>query len=146
MTRSAARDKLLRLQSVGIFAATPDTVLLELAETVEDVHLAAGEQLFAKGDLGTSMYVIVSGRVRIHIGDQTVVELNEGEIVGELAALDPEPRSASVSAIDPTTLYRIEQATLKALMADHPEIVQAVIQELAQLLRDTTAPYGYGLE
>jgi len=65
-------------------------------------------------------------------------------IVGELAALDPEPRSASVSAIDPTTLYGIEQATLQDLMAEHPEIVQAVIRELAQRLRDTTAPYGFG--
>ncbi|CAK6701272.1 MULTISPECIES: cyclic nucleotide-binding domain-containing protein [unclassified Synechococcus] len=144
MTSAATHDKLQRLQTVGIFAATPVEVLLQLAEAVEEVHLAAGEQLFAKGDLGTSMYVIVSGQVRIHIGDQTVVELADGEIVGELAALDPEPRSASVSAIDPTTLYRIEQATLQALMVDHPEIVQAVIKELAQRLRDTTAPYGFG--
>ncbi|EAQ76247.1 MULTISPECIES: cyclic nucleotide-binding domain-containing protein [unclassified Synechococcus] len=144
MTSAATHDKLQRLQPVGIFAATPVEVLLQLAEAVEEVHLAAGEQLFAKGDLGTSMYVIVSGQVRIHIGDQTVVELADGEIVGELAALDPEPRSASVSAIDPTTLYRIEQATLQALMVDHPEIVQAVIKELAQRLRDTTAPYGFG--
>jgi CRP-like cAMP-binding protein len=143
MTSAAIQEKLLRLQTVGIFAATPDEVLLQLAEALEEVHLAAGEQLFAKGDLGTSMYVIVAGKVRIHIGEQTVVELEDGEIVGELAALDPEPRSASVSAIDPTTLYRIEQTTLQALMADHPEIVQAVIKELAQRLRDTTAPYGY---
>jgi CRP-like cAMP-binding protein len=144
MTSAATHDKLQRLQTVGIFAATPSEVLLQLAEAVEEVHLAAREQLFAKGDLGTSMYVIVSGKVRIHIGDQTVVELGDGEIVGELAALDPEPRSASVSAIDPTTLYRIEQATLQDLMAEHPEIVQAVIRELAQRLRDTTAPYGFG--
>ncbi|MCX5932412.1 MAG: cyclic nucleotide-binding domain-containing protein [Cyanobacteria bacterium] len=144
MTSAATHDKLQRLQTVGIFAATPVEVLLQLAEAVEEVHLTAGEQLFVKGDLGTSMYVIVSGKVRIHIGDQTVVELGDGEIVGELAALDPEPRSASVSAIDPTTLYRIEQATLQDLMADHPEIVQAVIKELAQRLRDTTAPYGFG--
>lgn len=143
MTSAATHTKMQRLRSVGIFEATPSEVLLQLAEAVEEVHLTAGEQLFAKGDLGTSMYVIVTGKVRIHIGDQTVVELGEGEIVGELAALDPEPRSASVSAIDPTTLYRIEQAMLQALMADHPEIVQAVIKELAQRLRDTTAPYGF---
>lgn len=143
MTSAATHNKMQRLRSVGIFAATPSEVLLQLAEAVEELQLTAGEQLFAKGDLGTSMYVIVTGKVRIHIGDQTVVELGDGEIVGELAALDPEPRSASVSAIDPTTLYRIEQAMLQDLMADHPEIVQAVIKELAQRLRDTTAPYGF---
>ncbi|WP_370593472.1 cyclic nucleotide-binding domain-containing protein [Synechococcus sp. BSF8S] len=142
MTSTATLEKIRRLRQVGIFMATPEEVLLQLAEAVEEVHLSPGEQLFAKGDLGTSMYVLVAGCVRVHIGDQTVVELTDGEIVGELAALDPEPRSASVSAVDSAMLYRIEQSTLQALMADHPEIVQAVIRELAQRLRDTTAPYG----
>jgi CRP-like cAMP-binding protein len=144
MTSAATYDKMQRLRAVSIFAATPAEVLLALADAVEEVRLEPDEQLFAKGDLGTSMYVIVAGRVRVHIGDQTVVELSDGEIVGELAALDPEPRSASVSAIDPTTLYRIEQSTLQDLMEHHPEIVQGVIKELAQRLRDTTAPYGLG--
>jgi CRP-like cAMP-binding protein len=144
MTSAATFDKMQRLRAVSIFAATPVEVLLALAEAVEEVTLEPEERLFAKGDLGTSMYVIVAGRVRVHIGDQTVVELTDGEIVGELAALDPEPRSASVSAIDRTTLYRIEQSTLQGLMAHHPEIVQGVIKELAQRLRDTTAPYGLG--
>jgi CRP-like cAMP-binding protein len=132
-----------RLRGASIFASTPDKVLAALADAVEEVQLAPNEPLFAKGDLGTSMYVIVAGLVRVHIGDQTVVELSDGEIVGELAALDPEPRSASVSAIDPTTLYRIEQTTLQCLMANHPEIVQGIIKQLAQRLRETTAPYGF---
>jgi CRP-like cAMP-binding protein len=89
------------------------------------------------------MYVIVAGLLRVHIGDQTVVELADGEIVGELAALDPEPRSASVSAIDPTTVYRIEQSTLQSLIADHPEIMQGIIKALIHRLRETTAPYGF---
>jgi CRP-like cAMP-binding protein len=89
------------------------------------------------------MYVIIEGLVRVHIGEQTIVELSEGDLVGELAALDPEPRSASVSAIDPTTLCKIEQSTLQGLMADYPEIVQGIVKELAHRLRETTAPYGF---
>jgi CRP-like cAMP-binding protein len=143
MTSEATHDKMQRLRGARIFASTPDNVLAALADAVEEVHLASNEPLFTKGDLGTSMYVIVAGLVRVHIGDQTVVELSDGEIVGELAALDPEPRSASVSAIDPTTLYRIEQTTLQCLMANHPEIVQGIIKQLAQRLRETTAPYGF---
>lgn len=95
-------------------------MLTAVADAVEEVQLAPNQQLFAKGDLGTSMYVIVKGLVRVHIGAKTIVELSEGELVGELAALDPEPRSASVSAIDPTTLYQTEQTTMQGLMADHP--------------------------
>jgi CRP-like cAMP-binding protein len=127
---------------VGIFSSTPADVLRQLADALEEVSLSSGESLFTKGDLGTSMYVVVDGLVRVHIGDQTVVELGPRQIVGELAALDPEPRSASVSAIEPTRLYRIEQEMLLDLMADQPEIVQGVIRELAHRLRDTTAPYG----
>lgn len=142
MTSEAKHDKMRRLRGSSIFATTPDTVLAALADVVEEVQLAPNQQLFAKGDLGTSMYVIVAGLVRVHIGDQTVVELADGEIVGELAALDPEPRSASVSAIDPTTLYRIEQSILQSLMAEHPEFMHGIIKELAHRLRITNAPYG----
>ncbi len=143
MTSAATHDKMQRLRRASLFASTPANVLAALADVVEEVQLAPNQQLFAKGDLGTSMYVIVAGLVQVHIGDRTVVELSEGEIVGELAALDPEPRSASVSAINPTTLYRIEQSTLHSLMADHPQIVQGIIKELAHRLRESNASYGF---
>ena len=74
---------------------------------------------------------------------RTVLEFSDGEIVGEPAALDPEPRSASVSAIDPSKLYRIDRSTSKSPMVDHPEIVQRIIKELAHRLPVTTAPYGF---
>jgi CRP-like cAMP-binding protein len=143
MTSAATHDKMQQLRRASLFASTPANVLAALADVVEEVQLAPNQQLFAKGDLGTSMYVIVAGLVQVHIGDRTVVELSEGEIVGELAALDPEPRSASVSAITPTTLYRIEQSTLHSLMADHPQIVQGIIKELAHRLRESNASYGF---
>ncbi|MCP9836170.1 cyclic nucleotide-binding domain-containing protein [Cyanobium sp. N.Huapi 1H5] len=145
MTSTAPHDKILRLRRASIFASTPDDVLAAVADAVEEVQLAPNQQLFAKGDHGTSMYVIATGLVRVHIGGQTIVELSAGEMVGELAALDPAPRSASVSAIDPSTLYQIEQSTLHSLMADHPEIVQGIVKELARRLRVTTAPYGFNI-
>ena len=141
MTDSATMEKILALKGVEIFASTPSDVLLQLANAVDEVHLTPGEELFKQGDLGTSMFVIAAGLVRVHMGEQTIVELGRREIVGELAALDPEPRSASVSAIEPTLLYRIDQETLSELMVDHPEIVQGVIHELAKRLRNTTAAY-----
>ena len=142
MTSETKHDKMRRLRESSIFATTPDNVLAALADVVEDVQLAPNQKLFAKGDPGTSIYVIVAGLVRVHIGDQTVVELTDGDIVGELAALDPEPRSASVSAIDTTTLYRIEQSILQSLMAEHPEIMHGIIKELAHRLRITNDSYG----
>ncbi|WP_216907033.1 cyclic nucleotide-binding domain-containing protein [Synechococcus sp. CCY 0621] len=69
MASTALHDKIQRLRRASIFASTPDNVLTAVADAVEEVQLAPNQQLLAKGDLGTSMYVIVSGLVRVHIGD-----------------------------------------------------------------------------
>ena len=127
------------LKAATIFAAVPIDVLASVATAVQEVELLEDEILFAQGDHGTCMYLIVSGLMRVHIGDQTVVELGAGETVGELAAVDPQPRSASVSAVDPATLYRIDQDVLDRLMTDHPVIMRAMLMLLARRLRDTTA-------
>lgn len=145
MTRTSLTiEKVLLLTSVGIFSSTPSDVLVQLAQAIDEVCLAAGDTLFSLGDIGTAMYVIVEGRMRVHIDDQTIVELGEREIVGELAALDPEPRSASVSALVPSRLFRIEQETLLDLMTDHPEIVRGVIRELARRIRLSNQRDGLG--
>ena len=143
MTRTSLTiEKVLLLTSVGIFSSTPSDVLVQLAQAIDEVCLAAGDTLFSLGDIGTAMYVIVEGRMRVHIDDQTIVELGEREIVGELAALDPEPRSASVSALVPSRLFRIEQETLLDLMTDQPEIVRGVIRELARRIRRSNQREG----
>lgn len=143
MTSSLTHIRMQQLRRASIFATTSANVLTALADRVEEVRLAADQQLFAKGDHDTALFLVISGLLRVHIGDQTVVELSDGEVVGELAALDQQPRSASVSAIEPTTLYRIERRTLQSLMADHPEIANGIIQELAHRLRETSAPHEH---
>jgi len=91
---------------------------------------------------------VVSGRVRVHRGDRTLVELGPGSAVGELAVLVPEPRVASVTALEPTLLLRVNKVVLDELLADRPELASGVIAALASRLRasaehaDTDAPPG----
>ena len=75
MINTAPHNKIQRLKRASIFASTPDNVLAAVADALQEVQLAPNQQLFAKGDFGTSMYVLVAGLVWVHIGDQTVVEL-----------------------------------------------------------------------
>ncbi|MGC5196704.1 cyclic nucleotide-binding domain-containing protein, partial [Aphanothece microscopica] len=67
MTSDPTDLKVQRLREVGIFSATPEDLLRQLADALAEVELAPGEPLFAKDDLGTCMYVVVSGLVRVHL-------------------------------------------------------------------------------
>ena len=106
---------------------------------LEDVELSSGELVFSKGEQGDSMYIIVNGKVRVFDGDKTVNYLDEREIFGELALLDSEPRSASLEAVEDTSLFRVDRNTLFELMADNVGVVSGIMQVLCRRLRRMTA-------
>lgn len=132
-------EKVAILKSIAIFAETPDSVLAAVAAITDELDVLPGETLIREGEYGDCMYIIVDGQVRVHRGEQTILTLGPGKSVGELAVLDPEPRSASVTAVVDTHLFRIERDAFDEVMADRPEIAQGVIQALCQRLRLTTA-------
>lgn len=128
-------EKLLILKTVPIFAEAPDYVLAQVIPILEEQEFEAGQRVFDKGDLGTSMYIIVNGKVRVHIEDRELTVLGERQVFGELALLDPEPRSASVTAIEPTLVFRISQSAIYDLMASHVEIVRGIMRVLCRRIR-----------
>ena len=127
------------LKSVRIFAETPPSVLAEIAPLMKELFVDTDEVILRKGELGDCLYIIIDGRVRIHDGPHPLAVLGEGEIFGELAVLDPEPRSASATAVAPGRLFRLDQGAFYALMADRIEIVRSILRVLCQRLRDLNA-------
>ncbi|MGD8584746.1 MAG: cyclic nucleotide-binding domain-containing protein [Chloroflexota bacterium] len=128
-------EKVASLRKVAIFAATPDHVLASVAQIAYEETFEPGQAIMQEGDFGDFMYVVADGRVRVHKGDQTIITLETGATVGELAVLDPEPRSASVTAVTDTLLFRIDKEPFDEVMADRPEIAQGVIQALCGRIR-----------
>ena len=108
-----------------------------MARLCSELELEDGDTLFEAGELGDSLYVIVSGGVRVVRGETRVAELGPGECVGEMAALDWEPRSASVIATASTLLVRLDRNDLQDLLADYPELVRALAAVLVERLRRT---------
>lgn len=123
------------LQSVRLFSQTPEIYLREAASLLEEVHLVEGQAIFHKGDPGESMYIIAAGKVKVHDGDFIINYLGKWDVFGEMSALDPEPRSASVTAVEPTLLYRLEKQSLYELMTRRAEVMYGVIHILCQHLR-----------
>jgi AAA family ATP:ADP antiporter len=128
-------EKVITLKTVSIFAGTPDEILAEVASLLEEVALVEGETIFEKGDAGDSMYIIVDGQVRVHDGGRTLNYLGEGDVFGEMAVLDPEPRLASVTAVQDTRLFRLDQEPFYELMDDRIEVARGIIRVLSQHLR-----------
>jgi CRP-like cAMP-binding protein len=135
-------ERVVALQRVGLFAAVPGRTLAAVARRALEVDVAAGDALIEEGALDDHLFVLVSGSLRVHRGERTLVTLGPGASVGELAALVPEPRSASVTAVEASRLLRIDKPVLDELLADGPELASGVIAALVAMVRERSGGDG----
>ncbi len=98
------------------------------------VTLKAGELLFQKGDAAEFMYVVLVGEVRIGEGN-VVWDVSAGGIVGEMALIDREPRSATVTAITDCTLAEVDEKRLLFLVQHTPGFALNLMRLMSQRLR-----------
>ena len=129
-------EKVLILKTVSMFSQTPDNVLADVADILEEVNVSENESIFKQGEPGDSLYVIVDGKVRVHDGERLLNYLGESDVFGEMALLDPEPRLASVTAVEETRLFRLEQTPFYELMSERPEVATGIIRVLTRHLRN----------
>jgi len=132
-------ERVAALHRVRMFADVPGRVLAAVAEAAVEQRVSPGETLMEEGAVEAHLYAVVEGRVRVHRGDDTLVELGPGATVGELAALVPAPRTASVTALEPTLVLRVDQIVLDELLVEWPDLAHGVIAELVSRLRAATA-------
>ena len=128
-------EKVLILKSVSIFKDTPEHILADLAPLMEEEEFEQGSIIFKEGDIGDSMFIIHEGEVKIHKGGTDLAILKEKEVFGELALLDAEVRSATVTANTDCVLFRIEQEPFYELIDNRPEVARGFIKILCQRLR-----------
>lgn len=128
-------EKVIILKRVSLFAETPDEVLAEAAQVLEEVDVAAGQTLFEAGEVGNRLYIIVFGKVKVHLQGRLLNTLGPGEIFGEMSVLDSEPRTASVSTLEDSRLLQLSQDVMYELMADHTEVMRGIVRFLTSSLR-----------
>lgn len=128
-------EKVLLLKSLSIFAETPETVLAEVAEILEEEEFVQGKNIFHADDEAHCMYIIFRGEVRIHKGEHTFALLKENDFFGELSMLDTETRSASATANTETLLLKIDQEPFYELMESRIEVAKGIIKTLCKRLK-----------
>lgn len=132
----AKREELLA--RVPMFSELKKRQIHSLARITETANFAAGHEIVTEGEAGNFCAVIVDGSVEVIWGGSTITRLDSGEIFGEMAVIDPAPRSASVRTLTEVTAIRIQQSAFAEVLSEDPQIALAVLKTLAQRLRETT--------
>ena len=131
------------LQQVPMFRDIDPARLKLLAFTSERVQFAAGQRLFSQGDMADAAYLILQGGVHVTLstpaGEMTIAELGQHALVGEMGILCGHPRSATVTAIEPTMALRMDKQIFLELLAQFPPMAMAVMRDVAERLARTNA-------
>jgi CRP/FNR family cyclic AMP-dependent transcriptional regulator len=109
---------------------------------IEARTFKAGSIIFREGDEASELFVIKSGQVRVQIGNRTIRELGAESIFGEMALIDSEPRSATVTAITDVELVPVSEKQFLFLVSQTPYFALKVMRVLAQRLRVTNKTIG----
>ncbi|MBK9440139.1 MAG: cyclic nucleotide-binding domain-containing protein [Comamonadaceae bacterium] len=128
-------EKMLILRSAALFAAVREEYIASAALAATEIHLMAGQTLFAQGDPGTAMFVVATGQLEVRVSGERISVIDEREVVGEMAVLDPEPRSATVIALKDCVLLQLTSENLDWLMGEDVEVGRGIIQILCRRLR-----------
>ena len=139
LTMYSTLEKAMILKSVDLFASIPSQELIRVAQIAEEEEYQTDTSLCKEGDFGDCMYIIANGKVKVHKGDHTLVELEKGAFVGDMALLDQEPRSADLTTISDTTLLKISQDAFYELMSSNFEIMNGILKIISSRLRESQA-------
>jgi len=131
-------EKVLFLKSIDLFRALPAEELAQIAEIAEEQEFVAGDPIFGEGEPGDALYLVVEGQVRVHKSSKLLATLGVRDVVGEMAVLDGEPRSASVTTVSDAALLKIGRDDFRDILSERPEIAMGVIKVLSRRLRETS--------
>ena len=113
------------VRSSSVFASLDDQVLREIVSKMEFVHLEGQDILFRQGDVGDALYIVVSGRLQVVAerseGTRAAIgQIGVGDVVGEMALIGGETRTATVHAIRGSSIARLTRASFDDLIGRYP--------------------------
>lgn len=128
-------QKVELLRSVPLFSHLSNRHLGELAKHSEELYAEPGRVLAREGETGAELFVIASGKARVTRRGKELASLGPGEFVGEMALLDNQRRSATVTAEEPMVLLVIGAREFKPLLRAVPSLAESLLATLAARLR-----------
>src|SRR5580704_8237740 len=142
MTGMRSAEIVELLAGVPVFSTLERADIQRIAEFAVPRQFEAGEVVFREGDASDTCYVVREGRaraIRAHRDGRaiTLANFGPGDIFGELALFEDERRSATVEAIEATTVVAVLGPDMRRLMSEHAEISARLVIALGRRLRET---------
>jgi CRP/FNR family cyclic AMP-dependent transcriptional regulator len=130
------------LSRAGIFQGVEPGAVCALTQQLQPVDFPRGHTVFAQGEPGDRLYIIISGKVKIGHrspdGQESLLTiLGASDMFGEMSLFDPGPRTASATTITEVRAVSMDRAALRTWIADRPEIAEQLLRVLARRLRRT---------
>jgi CRP/FNR family cyclic AMP-dependent transcriptional regulator len=132
------------LRQIPLFREFDDAACDATIAVLRLRQFSAGDSVFQQGEVGDTMVIVSSGHLRVELDDgrgmrTAIGSISAGEIVGEMAVLDPAPRASCVTAVSDTVVFELNRAGLQELRLTCPPasaaIVSAVINDVTRRLR-----------
>jgi CRP-like cAMP-binding protein len=131
----AGDAKIEALRSVPLFSDLRQRDLEQVAQLADEVDLPAGHVLMREGEIGSQMFIIVSGEARVERGGHEIAVVGPGSHLGEMALVAEGPRMATATLTKPGRLFVLAHREFHSLMEDVPSVRDCVLNEVARRLR-----------
>jgi CRP/FNR family cyclic AMP-dependent transcriptional regulator len=145
--RSSVGERTMAIKAVPFFTQLSDRELDVIRAVASEKNYQKNAVVLTEGEMGDSLYMIQSGKVKVFIGDEEGREiilkiLGPGAFFGEMSMIDKQPRSASVTTIEPSTVQVLTHAAFEKCVEQEARIGNMVMQILAQRVREADRKIG----
>ena len=130
-------SRLEMFQAIPLFRSLGSQELKDIANSSKETSFQAGKSIVKEGDAGLGFYLIIEGQAVVKRRGKVLSKLGRGSFFGEMALLDDEPRSADVTATEPTKCVVLLRWNFWSLVSKNPKIARVLLQEMARRLRAT---------
>ena len=125
----------MELKQAKLLQDLPESELRSLEKQVKMVTHGAGHEIMVRGDGGVGFMIITDGKVKVTTVQGKERQLGPGDSFGEMALLDHEGRSATITAATDVTLATIPEWNFKPFLKEHPEVAYRMLQTLSRRVR-----------
>ncbi len=137
----AAPHRASLIAACPLFAGLDEAGLAAVSAATIEVAFAPERVIAREGEIGTGLFIVGEGRVRVMRDGRPIAHLGVGEFFGELSVLDGGARNATVIADEPTTCLALATWDADRVLREQPGVALAVLRVLAGRLREATSDH-----